>query len=98
MVWKTYSYLTGYLFFDYHHHRNIQEDFRPVRLLTSSLAVKLPVKRLSSNWHYQSHKRISLILRPQGLFGPHDTVMLPRLLQMIKYYGTLLLPVAAMRW
>ncbi|PVF10805.1 hypothetical protein DBO95_28175, partial [Yersinia pestis] len=32
------------------------------------------------------------ILRPQGLFGPHDKVMLPRLLHMIKHYGTLLLP------
>lgn len=31
-------------------------------------------------------------MRPQGLFGPHDKVMLPRLLQMIKRYGNLLLP------
>lgn len=32
------------------------------------------------------------ILRPQGLFGPHDKIMLPRLLHMIKHYGSLLLP------
>lgn len=32
------------------------------------------------------------ILRPQGLFGRHDNTMLPRLLQMIKRYGSVLLP------
>ncbi|AAS61484.1 NAD(P)-dependent oxidoreductase [Yersinia pestis] len=80
------------IYFDYHHHRNIQEDFRPVRFANEfarSKAAGEEVIKLLALSNPQTH---FTILRPQGLFGPHDKVMLPRLLHMIKHYGTLLLP------
>ncbi|WP_145539881.1 NAD-dependent epimerase/dehydratase family protein [Yersinia alsatica] len=80
------------IYFDYHHHRNIQEDFRPVRFANEFARSKAAGEEIIQQLALSNPQTHFTILRPQGLFGPHDTVMLPRLLQMIKYYGTLLLP------
>lgn len=80
------------IYFDYHHHRNIQEDFRPVRFANEFARSKAAGEEVIKQLALSNPQTHFTILRPQGLFGPHDTVMLPRLLQMIKYYGTLLLP------
>ncbi|CFQ65841.1 putative nucleotide di-P-sugar epimerase or dehydratase [Yersinia frederiksenii] len=80
------------IYFDYHHHRNIQEDFRPVRFANEFARSKAAGEEVIQQLALSNPQTHFTILRPQGLFGPHDTVMLPRLLQMIKYYGTLLLP------
>ncbi|AIN19686.1 3-beta hydroxysteroid dehydrogenase/isomerase family protein [Yersinia rochesterensis] len=80
------------IYFDYHHHRNIQEDFRPVRFANEFARSKAASEEVIQQLARSNPQTHFTILRPQGLFGPHDTVMLPRLLQMIKYYGTLLLP------
>ncbi|MDA5545250.1 MULTISPECIES: NAD-dependent epimerase/dehydratase family protein [Yersinia] len=80
------------IYFDYHHHRNIQEDFRPARFANEFARSKAAGEEVIQQLALSNPQTHFTILRPQGLFGPHDTVMLPRLLQMIKYYGTLLLP------
>ncbi|CNH23048.1 NAD-dependent epimerase/dehydratase family protein [Yersinia pekkanenii] len=80
------------IYFDYHHHRNIQEDFRPARFANEFARSKAAGEEVITQLALSNPQTHFTILRPQGLFGPHDTVMLPRLLQMIKYYGTLLLP------
>ncbi|EKN3435234.1 NAD(P)-dependent oxidoreductase, partial [Yersinia enterocolitica] len=80
------------IYFDYHHHRNIQEDFRPARFANEFARSKAAGEEVIQQLALSNPQTHFTILRPQGLFGQHDTVMLPRLLQMIKYYGTLLLP------
>ena len=80
------------LYFDYHHHRNISEDFRPVRFANefarSKAASEEVIQLLAQS---NPHTRFT-ILRPQSLFGPHDKVFFPRLVQMMRHYGSVLLP------
>ncbi|WP_058913065.1 NAD-dependent epimerase/dehydratase family protein [Entomohabitans teleogrylli] len=80
------------LYFDYHHHRNIQEDFRPIRFANefarSKAAAEEVIQLLAQA---NPHTRFT-ILRPQSLFGPHDKVFFPRLVQMMRHYGSILLP------
>lgn len=80
------------IYFDYHHHRNIQEDFRPARFANEFARSKAAGEEVIRQLALSNPQTHFTILRPQGLFGPHDKVMLPRLLHMIKHYGTLLLP------
>lgn len=80
------------LYFDYHHHKNIQEDFRPRRFANEfarSKAASEEVIQLLAQAN--PHTRFT-ILRPQSLFGPHDKVFIPRLTQMMHHYGSVLLP------
>lgn len=80
------------LYFDYHHHRNIPEDFRPARYANefarSKAASEEVIQLLAQS---NPHTRFT-ILRPQSLFGPHDKVFFPRLVQMMRHYGSILLP------
>jgi nucleoside-diphosphate-sugar epimerase len=80
------------LYFDYHHHRKINEDFRPVRFANefarSKAASEEVIQLLAQS---NPHTRFT-ILRPQSLFGPHDKVFFPRLVQMMRRYGSVLLP------
>ncbi|WP_145491505.1 NAD-dependent epimerase/dehydratase family protein [Yersinia rohdei] len=80
------------IYFDYHHHRNVKEDFRPARFANDFARSKAAGEEVIQQLALSNPQTHFSILRPQGLFGPHDTVMLPRLLQMMKHYGTLLLP------
>lgn len=80
------------LYFDYHHHRNISEDFRPARFANEfarSKAASEEVVQLLAQANPHTH---FTILRPQSLFGPHDKVFFPRLVQMMRHYGSILLP------
>ena len=80
------------LYFDYHHHRDVQEDFRPARyaceFARSKAASEEVIDLLAQS---NPHTRFT-ILRPQSLFGPHDKVFIPRLAQMMHHYGSVLLP------
>jgi len=80
------------IYFDYHHHRNVTEDFRPQRYANEFARSKAAGEQVIQQLALSNPQTHFTILRPQGLFGPHDKVMLPRLLQMIKRYGNLLLP------
>ncbi|MCW6563663.1 NAD(P)-dependent oxidoreductase [Yersinia ruckeri] len=80
------------IYFDYRHHRNIQEDFRPLRFANEFARSKAAGENVVMQLALSNPQTHFTILRPLGLFGPHDKVMLPRLLQMIKHSGTLLLP------
>lgn len=80
------------IYFDFHHHRDIQEDFRPHRFANSFARSKAAGEQVIHTLARSNPQTHFTILRPQGLFGPHDNVLLPRLLQMLKYGGTLMLP------
>ncbi|MCC3701096.1 NAD-dependent epimerase/dehydratase family protein [Rouxiella badensis] len=79
------------IYFDFHHHRNIKEDFRPARFANQFARSKAAAEQVITTLALSNPQTHFTILRPQGIFGPHDNVLLPRLLQMIKY-GTLMLP------
>ena len=79
------------IYFDYHHHRNVTEDFRPQRYANEFARSKAAGEQVIQQLALSIRRPISLFCA-RRLFGPHDKVMLPRLLQMIKRYGNLLLP------
>ncbi|MBW7982351.1 NAD-dependent epimerase/dehydratase family protein [Enterobacillus tribolii] len=80
------------VYFDYRHHLNIREDYRPVRYANYFARSKASAEEVVQNLALSNPQTHFTILRPQGLFGPHDKVLLPRLLNMMKRHGTLLLP------
>ncbi|MBK4714788.1 MULTISPECIES: NAD-dependent epimerase/dehydratase family protein [Tenebrionibacter/Tenebrionicola group] len=80
------------LYFDYHHHRNIQEDFRPVRFANEFARSKAASEEAITLMAQANPRTRFTVLRPQSLFGPHDTVFFPRLVQMMRHYGSILLP------
>ncbi|GGD11496.1 hypothetical protein GCM10011513_06210 [Franconibacter daqui] len=80
------------LYFDYHHHLDIQEDFRPARYANEFARSKAASEEVIQLLAQANPQTRFTILRPQSLFGPHDTVFFPRLVQMMRHYGSVLLP------
>ncbi|EOU9559703.1 NAD-dependent epimerase/dehydratase family protein [Cronobacter dublinensis] len=80
------------LYFDYHHHRDIREDFRPHRMANAFARSKAASEEVIQLLAQANPQTRFTILRPQSLFGPHDVVFFPRLVQMMRHYGSVLLP------
>ncbi|WP_313470990.1 NAD-dependent epimerase/dehydratase family protein, partial [Atlantibacter hermannii] len=80
------------LYFDYHHHRDVTEDFRPVRFANEFARSKAAAEEVIQHLAQANPHTRFTILRPQSLFGPHDKVFFPRLVQMMRHYGSILLP------
>ena len=79
------------IYFDFHHHRDIREEFRPQRFANAFARSKAAAEEVIQHLAQANPQTHFTILRPQGMFGAHDNVLLPRLLQMIRH-GSLLLP------
>ncbi|MBH5328565.1 NAD(P)-dependent oxidoreductase [Eikenella sp. S3360] len=83
---------TPSLYFDFHHRRNVSENFRPVRYANHYAATKaLAEQRILAAAEKFPHTRF-VMLRPRAIFGRHDQVLLPRLLHVIRQRGFLPLP------
>lgn len=80
------------LYFDYHHHRDIGEEYRPRRYANDLARSKAEGEEVIQQLARANPQTRFAILRPQSLFGPHDTVFFPRLIQMVRHYGCVLLP------
>ncbi|MBS0847760.1 NAD(P)-dependent oxidoreductase [Citrobacter sp. JGM124] len=80
------------LYFDYHHHRNIQEDYRPLRFANAFARSKANSEAVIQVLAQSNPGTRFTILRPQSLFGAHDNVFFPRLVNMMRHYGSVLLP------
>lgn len=80
------------LYFDYHHHHNVSEEFRPVRFANEFARSKAAAEEVIEHLARANPNTRFTVLRPQSLFGPHDTVFFPRLVQMMRRYGSILLP------
>lgn len=80
------------LYFDYHHRRGIQEEFRPQRFANEFARSKAAGEEVVSLLAQANPNTRFTVLRPQSLFGPHDKVFIPRLAQMMHHYGSVLLP------
>lgn len=80
------------LYFDYHHHRNIQEDYRPLRFANAFARSKANSEAVIQTLAQSNPGTRFTILRPQSLFGAHDKVFFPRLVNMMRHYGSVVLP------
>lgn len=80
------------LYFDYHHHRDIKEDFRPHRFANEFARSKAAGEEVINLLAQANPQTRFTVLRPQSLFGPHDKVFIPRLAHMMHHYGSVLLP------
>ena len=80
------------LYFDYHHHREIKEEFRPQRFANEFARSKAAGEEVVNLLAQANPNTRFTVLRPQSLFGPHDKVFIPRLAQMMHHYGSVLLP------
>lgn len=80
------------IYFDFRHHRNVNEDFRPARFANAFAHSKAASEEVIGLLAQANPHTRFTILRPQGLFGPHDVVFFPRLLHLMRHYGHLPLP------
>jgi len=80
------------LYFDYHHHHDVKEEFRPQRFANEFARSKAAGEEVIQLLARANPQTRFTILRPQSLFGPHDKVFIPRLAQMMHHYGSVLLP------
>lgn len=74
---------TPAIYFDFQHHLNIEESFRARRFVNAYAASKAAAEDAVRQFS-RRHGLRSVILRPRAIFGPHDQVLLPRLMQVYR--------------
>ena len=75
---------TPSIYFDYSARRDIEESFRAARPVNAYAASKLRAERYLRGMAKRSITTQFVMLRPRALFGPHDRVLLPRLLALLR--------------
>ncbi|MDR1461649.1 MAG: NAD(P)-dependent oxidoreductase [Azoarcus sp.] len=84
---------TPAVYFDFRHHHDVVESYRARRFANNYAASKYAAEELLQALLPRYPQTTYLILRPRGLFGPHDRVIVPRLLrQLDRDRGLLRLP------
>lgn len=79
--------------FDFKSQLNIKEDYLAKRFANHYAATKYQAEQVIQQQCDEFPATTYVILRPRGLFGPHDRVIIPRVLAQIKRTnGTLYLP------
>ncbi|WP_237387402.1 NAD-dependent epimerase/dehydratase family protein [Xenorhabdus sp. Sc-CR9] len=75
---------TPAVYFDFSHQQNITEDQRSQRFANDYARTKFLAEECILQIIPRYPETTYIILRPRGLFGPHDRVLLPRLLAQVK--------------
>ncbi len=75
---------TPSIYFDFTDHFEIDEHYRARRFVNHYAATKYEAERGIAERVQRYPATTFTILRPRALFGPHDRVILPRLLQQIR--------------
>jgi len=84
---------TPSIYFDYRHHTCIAETYRARCFANAYAASKARAEAHIVQLAGQYPRTVFAILRPRALFGPHDRVILPRLLSLLHArHGVLPLP------
>ncbi len=84
---------TPSIYFDYRHHAEVPETYRARRFANAYAASKAAAEAAIGNLAARHPRTTFAILRPRALFGPHDRVILPRLLSLLRRgHGVLPLP------
>jgi len=77
---------TPSIYFDFTNQRNIDESYQPKKFVNAYAKTKFEAEQLVLNSPFQVS-----IIRPRGIFGEHDTVLIPRL-EKVAQKGFLPLP------
>ncbi|WP_431222013.1 NAD-dependent epimerase/dehydratase family protein [Serratia sp. L9] len=84
---------TPAIYFDFKHHHRLTESEFSLRFANHYAASKFAAEQSIAGLLHRYPQTTYLILRPRGLFGPHDRVILPRILaQLQRDNGVLRLP------
>lgn len=84
---------TPSIYFDFADHFEVDESYRARRFVNHYAATKYEAEQRIAELVHRHPDTCYIILRPRALFGPHDRVILPRLLQqMQRDRGVLRLP------
>lgn len=83
---------TPSLYFDYQHHIDIKEDYRPSNYVNHYAYTKALAEDCVQKAVQQYPKTQYTLLRPRAIFGKYDQVLIPRLLKVIHEKGFLPLP------
>ncbi|EHP40864.1 NAD-dependent epimerase/dehydratase [Cupriavidus basilensis OR16] len=84
---------TPSLYFDYQHHLDITESYRPRRYANHYAHTKALAEAAIRQRSGSQAATTFVMLRPRALFGPHDRVLMPRVLAlMAQRRGKLPLP------
>lgn len=81
---------TPSIYFDFRHRHEVAEDFRAARFANAYAASKFAAEQIIRNLAARHPATRYTMLRPRALFGPHDRVILPRLLRQIERDGGVL--------
>ncbi|MCI3947938.1 NAD-dependent epimerase/dehydratase [Pseudomonas syringae] len=84
---------TPAIYFDFQGHEHIEEQYRARQFANHYASSKYLAEQSIQTLVEHYPQTAFIILRPRGLFGPHDRVILPRILSQIKRdRGVLRLP------
>lgn len=75
---------TPSLYFDYRHRRGIHETFCPTRYVNHYARTKAQAEHVIRALASERSQTTFVVLRPRGIFGPHDRVLLPRVLRILR--------------
>lgn len=78
---------TPSLYFDYRHRLGVQETFRPRRFVNHYARTKALAEEAILEIAARHPDTTFALLRPRGIFGPHDRVLLPRILRLLRERG-----------
>lgn len=71
------------VYFDFRHHHDVPETYRATCFSSHYASSKLAAEQVLQGIIPRYPHTIYILLRPRGLFGPHDRVIVPRLLQQL---------------
>lgn len=71
------------VYFDFRHHHNLVETCRASRFSSQYATSKYAAEQVLKKAVDRFPDTVYVILRPRGLFGPHDRVIVPRLMQQL---------------
>lgn len=71
------------MYFDFRHHHDLPETYRASRFSSHYASSKYAAEQVLHECIAHYPDTTYVILRPRGLFGPHDRVIVPRLLQQL---------------
>ncbi|MEK8029305.1 NAD(P)-dependent oxidoreductase [Ideonella sp. DXS29W] len=78
---------TPSIYFDYSHRHQVPETHRAQHLVNHYAASKWRAEEVIRGLARRHAATTFVMLRPRGLFGPHDRVVLPRILQVMGARG-----------
>lgn len=81
---------TPALYFDYQHHYNVPESYLAHTFACDYARSKYDAEQVITYAATSFRATTFVILRPRGLFGPHDNVIVPRLLKQLRRSGGVL--------